>query len=211
MLTFPEEILLLLHRAEDGSFLPIGTHALKRVLVCSVLMELEFAYRIDTVPAQLTVGDRTPTGNPLLDRALERIAASAEIRDTRAWIETLSATEGDTIRDGTLASLMERGILERRERRVLGLFRSESYRTLDRTAALDTRQRITGVLFSDEIPDPRDIALICLAEACDILRAVFTADEVRRMKPRLDLLRRMDLIGREMITQLATWKLGYGA
>ena len=92
MLTFPEEILLLLHRAEDGSFLPIGTHALKRVLVCSVLMELEFAYRIDTVPAQLTVGDRTPTGNPLLDRALERIAASEEIQGHQGM-------DRDTVRD----------------------------------------------------------------------------------------------------------------
>ena len=65
-----------------------------------------------------------------------------------------------------------------------------------------------NVLFSDQIPDPQDIALVCLTDVCGILRVVFEDREIERIAPRLKQIRMMDLIGREMIAELAVWKLG---
>ena len=67
MLTFTEEILLLLLDDKDGSFVPIPKVNLGCAIGGAVLMDLAFAYRIDTDPESLVVNDRTPTGNPILD------------------------------------------------------------------------------------------------------------------------------------------------
>ena len=51
------------------------------------------------------------------------------------------------------------------------------------------------VLFSDDIPSPRDIVIICLADACGIFDRIMSQAEVERARARIDLVRRMDLIG----------------
>ncbi len=201
MLTFTEEILLLLGD-EDGSFLPVDEHAFECSLAGAVLMDLAFANRIDTDLERLVVVDSAPTGNPMLDRILAKIAARGDTTDTRTWILTLSAEDAAVVREQALASLVERGILERREERFLWAFRSERYPTLDGGAELAIRARIEDVL-SDDIPDPRDVALIGLVDACRILPELLPEDEIEKAAPRIRLLRRMDLIGREVAGTIA--------
>ena len=80
-------------------------------------MDLAFDYRIDTDLEALFVNDRTPTGNSALDRILARIAAHAEVCDTKTWIGVLSVEEAPAIHEQTLAGLVERGVLTVRESR----------------------------------------------------------------------------------------------
>ena len=80
-------------------------------------MELAFACRLDADLERVMILDRAPTGDPLLDRVLERIADDVETRDTRAWIETLSVEETAAIEEHALANLVERRILRRKEKR----------------------------------------------------------------------------------------------
>ena len=54
------------------------------------------------------------------------------------------------------------------------------------------------VLFSDDIPDPRDIAMIALANACGVFRTILTSEERAQVRDRIDLLKNLDLIGRTM-------------
>ena len=210
MLTFPEEVVLLLLDDEEGVFLPIGKNTLELALTGSVLMELAFADRLDTDLERLMIVDRAPIGVPLLDRVLERIADDAETNDTKAWIETLSMEETAAIQEHALASLVGRGILRREEKRLfqetvkhLWVFRSPRYFMVDGKARHEIGTRFTDVLFSGEIPDPRDIALVCLADACGILRVLYKANEIDRIAPRIEQLRKMDLIGREMAGAIA--------
>lgn len=203
MLTFSEEIMVLLLHDENGTFLPVGEYTLNRALAGAVLMDLAFANRIDTDPERLTVTDSAQTGTPALDRVLNRIAGEEEIRDTRTWIETLSVDEAGAIKEAALDALVARGILERREEKFLWVFRSRRYPMIDGKAEREAKKRIADVLFTDEIPHPRDVALICLADACGILRAVFEEREIKRVAPRIELLRKMDLIGREMAGAIA--------
>ena len=112
MLTFAEEILLLMLDDEDGTFLPTRTSAVEYVLAGAVLLDLAFASRIDTDERQLLLLDQTPTGNPILDRVLNRISSSGGTRDTRAWIEKITSEDTDEIRSMALDGLVKRGILE---------------------------------------------------------------------------------------------------
>ena len=54
------------------------------------------------------------------------------------------------------------------------------------------------MLFSDEVPDPRDVALIGLVDACDLLGEIFPDRNVDQLRPRVEQLRRMDLIARDL-------------
>ncbi len=135
MLTFTEQILLLLGD-EEGAFLPMRQHAFECALAGAVLMDLAFAYRIDTDPETLVVVTADPTGHPMLDTVLARIASRMDTMDTQSWIRVLSTEDAATIRERALASLVERGILERREERFLWAFGSVRYPMLDDAARL---------------------------------------------------------------------------
>ena len=203
MLTFTEEILLLLLDDKDGSFVPIPKANLGCAIAGAVLMDLAFAYRIDTDPESLVVTDRAPTGNPMLDPTLAKIAAQREPSDTRTWIRLLSIEDAPAIREEALRSLVARGIVVQREERVMWAFRARRYPTIDGNVEQEVKLRIGDVLLSDEIPDPRDVALIGLVDACDILRDIFPDRDMEQCRPRIDQLRRMDLIGRELAQAIA--------
>jgi len=203
MLTFTEEILLLLLDDEDGTFVPIPKANLSCALAGAALMDLAFANRIDTDPETLVVNDPTPMGNPALDGTLAKIAAQGEATDTRTWIRVLSVEDAPTIRERALDSLVARGILQVREERVLWAFRTRRYPTIDGDVEQEVKLRIGEVLFSDDIPHPRDVALIGLADACDLLDDIFSGRDIERCRPRIDQLRKMDLIGRELANAIA--------
>ena len=209
MLTFSEEVLLLLLEEDEGIFLSVGKNTLELAMAGAVLMELAFAGRIDTDLQRMLVVNNAPTGDPLLDNVLERMTNSKEINDTRLWIETLAREKTASIQENALASLVERGILKREEKRLfqeaiehLWIFRSPRYFPVDERSRHNARTRFAELLFTDQIPHPRDLALICLADACGILRA-HLADEIDRVAPRIRQLNAMDLIGRQITRAIA--------
>lgn len=204
MLTFAEEVLLLLLDDEEGIFLSVGKNTLELAMAGAVLMELAFADRVDTDLERMMIIDRTTTGDPLLDDVLERLADNQDVNDTRAWIETLAMEKTASVQEHALASLVERGTLRRDEKRLfqetiqhLWIFRSPRYFPVAGEGRHDARTRFGHILFTDDIPDPRDVALISLVDACDILRA-HLAQDMDRVAPRIEQLRGMDLIGREI-------------
>ena len=208
MLTFSVEALLLLLDEEEGIFQSVGKNTLELAMAGAVLMELAFADRIDTDLEHMMVIDRAPTGNPLLDDVLERIAQGEVNNDTRGWIETLAVEKTASIQEHALASPVKQGILRREEKRLfqetikhLWIFRSPRYFSVDGKSRHNVRTRFADVLATDEIPDPRDIALIGLVDACGILRPHFT-EEAAKIAPRIEQLRKMDLIGREIASAI---------
>jgi len=196
MLRFAEEIVLLTLRDDDGKFEPVPVMSMQHALAAAVLMDLALENRIDTDPKNLVLIDATPVGDSLLDPTLEKIAAG-EQHDARYWVEQ-TARDADQIRDEALARLVERGILEQHDERFLWVFRSRRYPVVDGTEEREVKLRILGVLLSDEIPDPRDIVIICLADACGILHLLLPKRELAGVRDRIEQVRKLDLIGQAM-------------
>ena len=193
---FAEEIILLLLRDEGGSFVRVPPWSLRYAVAGSVLMDLAMENRIDTDLEHLLLTDDTPTGDELLDPTLAAIAAG-DNHDTRFWLEH-TAAGADAIHALALSHLIDRGILERREDRFLWVFRSRRYPAVDGTARREVKLRMMGVLFSDEIPDPRDVMIICLADACGILGKLLSAREANEATARIEQVRKLELIGQAM-------------
>ena len=193
-------MLLLLHD-ENGRFERVPDWSLGYALGGGVLMDLALENRIDTDLDNLILVDDTPLGDSLLDPTLAEIAAAEDKRDARFWVER-TAGRADEIREEALARLVKSGILEEQEDRFLWVFRSRRYPVVDGRAEREVKLRIMEVLFSDEIPDPRDVVIICLADACGIFNELLSRREVRLALPRIELIRGMDLIGRAVMAAI---------
>ncbi len=192
MLRFAEELLLLL-LSDEGKFATVPDLALDYALAGGVLMDLALENRIDTDLEKLVLVDATPVGDSLLDETLADIAAMEESAP-RFWVER-TVGRGAEIRAHALSRLIDGGILESREARFLWLFRTQRYPVVDRSAKNEVKLRIMGVLFSDEIPDPRDVVIICLADTCGIFRELLSKREVSQASARIAQVRQLDLIG----------------
>ena len=202
MLRFAEEILLLLHNENRGDFAPgLAPDTLNIVLAGAVLMDLALENRIDTDLDHLFLVDATPLEDDLLDPTLADIARDTNTRDASYWVAQ-TTKRGDEIRDKALARLVNRGILEAESEDIFLLShrvsRSRRYPTIDGQIVEEVRLRIMRVLFSDEIPDPRDIVIICLADACGVFKNILSPSELSEVQDRIELIRKMDLIGQSV-------------
>ena len=202
MLRFAEEIILLLLDEERGELAPnLPPHSLNIVLAGAVLMDLALEDRIDTDLEQLMLVDSTPLEDDLLDPTLAAIAGESTVRDARFWV-THEAGRGDEIREKALARLASRGILEPVPEEFFFfsslVSRARRYPMIDGKTAEDVQLRVMRILFSDDIPDPRDVVIICLADACGIFERLLSKEEQDQVRERIELVGQLDLIGRSV-------------
>ena len=222
-LSFCEQLVILLLN-EERRFLPshLQTNKLRYAMAGAVLMELAFANRIDTDLESLFVIDRAPTGYSLLDPTLERIAAHEETRDIFAWLRVLAAEDAIRICEQALVLLVRRGMLGWRDGSLPSALAGrphvqtrwrwsvawEPTARLRRRAGRKIGQRVREALLSDDIPDPRDAALVGLVDACDLLGAVLRGGEIDRLHSRVVRLRRLESTGRELARAVSDIKRG---
>lgn len=197
MLTLPEEVILLVLDEETGALLPIPQRTLDSALAGGALMELALQDRIDSDPNSLWVVDPTPIGETYLDQLLRQLAESEGKSNSETWIQRLSEDSG-SIQEAALRRLVERGVLREEEKRFLWVFESRRYPMIDGKEEREVKLRIMGVLFSEEIPDPRDVALISLVDACRLFEELLGPRELERVRDRIAVIRKLDLIGQAM-------------
>ena len=198
MLRYADELLLLLIDDKRGDLIPIPERSLGCALAGALLMDLAQEGRIDTDSDFLSLLDPTPLGDDLLDPVLAEIAEADAVRHARFWVAHF-AEQVDDIRDRTLARLTAQGILEAEEGGFFSFLPSVS-RTrrypADQAMREDVQLRIMRVLFSSDIPDPTDAVIAGLANACGVFERLLSPAEREVAQERIDLLGRMDLIGR---------------
>ena len=169
-------------------------------LAGAVLMDLALEGRIDTDLQHLFVVDATPLDDGLLDPALALIA-SGDQRDAAHWLERLAEPSmADGTRERSLDRLVERGILQRDPGGILSLARlvarARRYPAMDGEAGREVELRIMGALFNSDVPAPRDGMLISLVHACGFFEQLLSRAELADVRERIDLICRLDLIGR---------------
>ena len=197
MLRFCEEVMLLLLDDGDGTFVDLPVQSLEFALAGAVLMDLALEGRIDTDPERLFVVDRTPIDDDLLEPTFRRIVNSMVTYNTRDWIQQITPDAGE-IRERSLARLVERGILREEQGRFLWVFHTRRYPVIDNQTLREVKLRIMEVLFTDQIPDVRDVILIALADVCGIFASLLSSRELKTVTPRIRQISKLDLIAREV-------------
>lgn len=174
--SLPEELLLLALHDEKGSVIPAAARPLNGALVGAILMELGLRGRLREGPEGGLLADPTPTGDEILDEVSRRISEADAPRMASYWVGRLAGTM-PRLKDRLLEQLVARGVLERRERRLLWIFPSRSFPLADAAAEQQARDRIRAVILDGHSPDQRTAAMIGLVRACNLTDEIFAPHE----------------------------------
>jgi len=203
-LTMPEELILLMLDDRSGRLNEMAGPASGYAIGGAILSELALRGRIDTDPKRLYVTDPSPTGDALLDPVLARIAADPGPggdddlpHDSRWWIETLGR-EADSFREAIFARLVAHGILREETGRFLWIFPERRYPVISDKEEREVKARLTGVIFDDEIPEPRDALLIGLCRAAGLLPLILAEDTLEAAEPRIAQVADMEELSRSL-------------
>ncbi|WP_328476032.1 GPP34 family phosphoprotein [Actinoplanes sp. NBC_00393] len=166
-----EDLMLLLLDDETG--IPAGAGTLHYTLGGAVLAELALLGRIETDggypalnnPMVHAAGDG-PLPDQLLQEAYDKVAEKPRLA------QTLLIEIGTRLREPVIDRLLERGLIRREEKRVLGLFRSTRMPTDDARHEEELRSRIRAVLVDGAEPDARTAVLTALLSASGALPAL---------------------------------------
>ena len=195
-----EEILLLILDAETGGIqYSLPKHQRDFAIAGAVLLDLALENRIDTDPEKLFLIDSKPVNDDLLDSTLTDIADETAMHDTAYWIERTASRSG-TIREKALKQLIRDGILVADANGLVfpsrSVARAQLYPTVGGKTTKYVQARVLTTLFSDEIPEPRDIIIIGLASACGVFESILSREELADLRDRIDSIVRLDLMGR---------------
>jgi golgi phosphoprotein 3 len=199
MLSFVEEIVLF-QLDEKGRQAEFPAQVADVVLAGAAMMDLALLKRMDTDLNRLFVDDPRSTGDDILDHALSVLVEAGRNSRISSAIERLNLKTSDAIkgialhapryRDIALQRLVEKGIVRKEADQSF-----RQYQIIDDSEQREVRARLRLVILADEIPDPRDVVLICLIDACGLLGHVLTIDEIASRRQRIEHLTRLDLIG----------------
>ena len=168
------------------------------VMAGAIIADLTLEGRIDADLDSLHLIDATQTGDPMLDPTLEEISSEEDTFSTQYWIEKNTARSEEIV-TMTLDRLSAKGILEFHSGGFWSLSRSVSrgktYPLADGTSQKEVRTRILSVILEDDIPDPRDVILICLMHTCNGFKLLLSMEDYQEKLERIEMLASMDLVG----------------
>lgn len=136
----------------------------------------------------VTLVSRATFGDPVLDDGLRRLAEAKRRANPQATVASLSRIKG--LRARTATALCRKGILRENEDRILLLFKRRIYPTLDPAPERALVERVRRAVDEPGTPvDPRTAILVQLARSTGALRAIYSRQELKARKDRLESLK----------------------
>lgn len=156
-----EDLALLLLDDETGT--PAGAGTLHYTLGGAVLVELALLGAVETDGSKVHAVRGDDLADPLLDAAYAKVAEKP-----RAVQSVLLAVGGD-LWNPVVDRLIDRGLIRREKKRVLGLFKMNTLPADDTQRETEIREQIRAVLVDGASPDTRTAALTALLSASGAL------------------------------------------
>jgi len=191
-----EEVLLLALRDDEGT---VASGTMYQYAVAgAILSELMLQGRIavdDSGRKKLAkVIDPRPTGAPLLDECLDKIAATRP-KPLDDWVGKFANIKN--LKHRVAVRLCDRGILREEEGKILLVFTRTIYPETDPRPEQEIVERLRRAVFTDTRDlDPRTVVLVSLANSAGILKVVFDKKELKRRKERLEQVINGELMGK---------------
>jgi hypothetical protein len=172
-----EDLMLLFLDGRSGRVLADHS-SVENALAGAVLIELVNSGRVAFTPngKKLEVVDPTPLRDPLLQESISRLTKPMP---PQTAVERLRKK----LRENVIARLEERGVVEVRPRKVLGIFPGKSYVIVDEVAHEKVRKAAGEVALGYRGADAHTGSLITLLYAAYAVHKVFEGDK-RELKRR---------------------------
>ena len=194
-LTLAEQLLLIETNDEKGSKLMAGSTALPYGMAGGLLLELSMAGRLAWHDTRIMVTDRRPTGDGLIDEALEIIAAAPKEKDAKYWVSRLARKIKRIERRGYEA-LVEKGVLRHEEKHFLWVIPYQRFPERDPQPERLVRERLYDVIGGRIAPTDRIVALLSLVFACGLLNEVVPKGERREAKKKVKEMLKGEKVGK---------------
>lgn len=149
---------------------------------------------------QATAGN---TGNEFLDQRLSEVLASSRPRTARFWV-TRWRRRYLGIQTIVLQNLVDLGVLERQEQRILGLFPTQRYFLTEESIQREIVQQVRAAVLEGIGLDSRMAALISLMQASHLTDAVFELEERPEARSRIKAIVREELVGQAVSKAILT-------
>ncbi|HWC99300.1 MAG TPA: GPP34 family phosphoprotein [Candidatus Sulfopaludibacter sp.] len=198
-----EEVVLLAVDEKTGNLRSAREFSTAYALVGAVFFDLALARKIDTDTETIHIIDRSPTGNPTLDRVMADMAAKPQLTTVREWIEHLFHQRGD-LEGEALAALISQGVLRHEKSKLLWIIDIERFPLVNNLPQQDVRVRLQDTILRDAIPDSRDIMLVSIAEPCGLLGYVLSDAQLQARKQRIHMLCGLETISRKVMAAISS-------
>lgn len=197
-LTLAEELILIILDDSSGKFFSSAKpYAIDIAIAASLIMELTLIGRIDSDSEKLFVISNVPTGNYILDDTLAEISAEKTTLPTSDWI-TRIGKKGESLNQLIINGLVSRGILISIDKRLLWVFKTRVYPPSSGIEEREIRARVKQLIYSTEIPNPRDSLIVGLLHATSLINHLLTLDELDKLKVRIDNIVNLEEINRSL-------------
>ncbi len=200
-LSFSEELMLLMIDDDTGRLHPLPEKVLASALGGAWLLELSFAGRVDSDLENVFLANAAPTGNALLDGILKDIAARADpipLAHALALVSTHAPAGVRFVLENLVTARVLRIVSEPGSD-----VNEHRYEITDRSDIKALRERIRRLALSPgTVPDPRDVVLLGLVEACQLAPQILSPDELSTSRARLRRLAGLEFINQAMFAAL---------
>ena len=184
-----EEILLLALHDEKGTvhFGSSFAQAAGGAILAELLLAERLAVKGEKSKARIVVRDASPTGAPLLDECLERIAADKKERKPVDWVQKFAGIK--QLKHRVAARIVETGVLKEKQDKVLLLFKRTVYPEADSGPEREIVRRIRqAIVGSSTNVEPRTVVLIALAKHTELLHHAVEKRKLKERKKRIEKL-----------------------
>lgn len=184
MQTLAEDLLLLMLDDEKGTASwSRPTAELTYGLGGALLMDLALQRRITNVDQKIVPGVAGPSGDEVLDAALETIRSSSTPENAKHWVKKLGEQKG--LKEQLAQRLVARGILREQEHTYFGVFHQYRYPTSDPGPESSIRSQIHDAVVGNAEPDARTVLLLSLVNACHLTDSLFAKEERTQVTQRI--------------------------
>ena len=191
-----QDLILLALNPETGKTRFSFYAALEYGLVGSLLLDLVLQGKLEIDNDNRVIGAIAGnTGDEFLDRHLNEVLASSRPRTARFWV-THWRRKYRWFQPIVLQNLVDLGVLQRQEQRILGLFPTQRYFLTDEAVQREIVQRVRVAVLEGVGLDARMAALISLMQASHLTDAVFSPEERLNARSRIKAIAEGELVGK---------------
>lgn len=177
MFTIPEMLLLMSIHEAKGTLFNSANEWLKPGLAGAILAELALEGKIQsTSNHRLRVVDDSPLENEIFNKVIGILKETEKERKFGYWIATLSE-KADKYQEKYIQSLIQKGVFTEDDERLQWMVPSPVEPDAKASTKYLLNKHLRGIVLAQEDYEKRDLALLSLVRACNLLDLVFLRDE----------------------------------
>jgi len=157
----------------------------------ALLLDLVVRGRVALADGYVTVVDRAPVGEPLLDGVLTTIAAAGKPHEPERWVDTLARGARSAVQRG----LVTAGVLAADDHRVLGVLPVHHTHQVDDRIEQSLMDRLRDAVVLGRPPSPHTTAVVSLALAVGLDRHLFPRADRRAVRQRMEQIAADEWVG----------------